>query len=265
MTVAAMSTVFPSQQPGPGLAIRPPASILSATLSQPPPRPPHSPALHSRAAAKLGFSIDSIVGGGGGQDTAPASPKREPGSPPARSPSPAHRARSRSPVYRPRSPGSPPSDSPPVSPGPAGVQLARPIPTSGAASSYLDQLAQLKAFYDSRGAAAAAAAGLGAATPPSQLPPGLGLPGLHPAVLSALPRPPGPVSLPGGLPPFLSSLPGQQLQHPGLGQQLPREYPLYPWFLNRNRFPGGEHTLFHLSRSVTTSPFTPHPSLRATL
>ena len=251
MTVAAMSTVFPSQQPGPGLAIRPPASILSATLSQPPPRPPHSPALHSRTAAKLGFSIDSIVGGGGGggQDTAPASPKREPGSPPARSPSPApgHRARSRSPVYRPRSPASPPSDSPPVSPGPAGVTLARPIPTSGAASSYLDQLAQLKAFYDSRGAAAAAAAGLGAATPPSQLPPGLGLPGLHPAVLSALPRPPGSVSLPGGLPPFLSSLPGQQLQHPGLGQQLPREYPLYPWFLNRNRFPGGEH-LFSLDQ-----------------
>ena len=250
MTVVTMS-LFPSpaaQAPGPhvtgpGLTIRPPHSILSASLTA---KSSQSLLAASQAKGKLGFSIDSIVG------DRERSPKRETASPQ----SPA--SRDRSPLYRGRSPSpgedlrrSPRSDSP-ASPG----SLVRPIPTSGAASVYLDQLAQLKAFYDSRGAAQAAAAqaaaaGLAAPSPPSGhgapptslaspglpgLPPGLGLPGLHhAAVLSALPRPPA--SLPAGLPPFLG-LPGQ---HPNLpGQQLPREYPLYPWFLNRNRFPGGK-------------------------
>ena len=225
MTVVSMS-LFPSpHSQAPSLTIRSPHSILSATLTA---KSSQSLLTASQAKGKLGFSIDSIVG------ERERSPRREePRSPASRSPrdrSPLYRGRSPSPAEdlrrSPRSPDSPPSPS-----------LVRPIPTSGA-SSYLDQLAQLKAFYESRGAAqAAAAAGLNpAASGLPGLPPGLGLPGLHhAAVLSALPRPP--VSLPTGLPPFLG-LPGQPPSLPG--QQLPREYPLYPWFLNRNRFPGGK-------------------------
>ena len=229
MTVVSMS-LFPSgHSQAPSLTIRPPHSILSATLTA---KSSQSLLTASQAKAKLGFSIDSIVG-----DRERSPRREEPQSPASRSPrdrSPLYRGRSPSPAEdrgrSPRSPDSPPSPS-----------LVRPIPTSGA-SSYLDQLAQLKAFYESRGAAqAAAAASLGPGAPPAAsglpgLPPGLGLPGLHhAAVLSALPRPP--VSLPTGLPPFLG-LPGQPPSLPG--QQLPREYPLYPWFLNRNRFPGGK-------------------------
>ena len=254
MTVVTMS-LYPSppaHHPPPSaaghLTIRPPHSILSATLTA----AKTSNSLLSASSVnkgKLGFSIDSIVG--------EKSPKREPSSP--EPPSPVSRSpRDRSPLFRARSP-SPGEDyrrSPSPSTGhyarsdsPPSPSLLRPIPTSGPLSgspsintqSYLDQLAQLKAFYDSRGAAAAAAAaGLSQAGPPASsaplLPPGLSLPGLHPAAVlqAALPRPP----VAGGLPPFLGGLPGQ---HPNLpGQQLPREYPLYPWFLNRNRFPGGK-------------------------
>ena len=222
MTVVSMS-LFPSpHSQAPGLTIRPPHSILSASLMA---KSSQSLLTASQAKGKLGFSIDSIVG------DRERSPKREePRSPASRSP------RDRSPLYRGRSP-SPAEDlrRSPRSPesSPPSPSLVRPIPTSGASTaSYLDQLAQLKAFYEARGAAA----GLSPAPAPHGLP-GLGLPGLHhAAVLSALPRPP--VSLPNGLPPFLG-LPGQPGQ-PLPGQHLPREYPLYPWFLNRNRFPGGK-------------------------
>ena len=203
-------SLFPHSQ-APGLTIRPPHSILASSLT----KSSQSLLSASQTKGKLGFSIDSIVG-----DRRPeVSPRREePHSPTSRSP------RDRSPLYRGRSPS--PED-PHRSPSPPSPSLVRPIPTSGASpASYLDQLAQLKAFYEARGAAAA---GL---TPGPPGLPGLGLPGLHhAAVLSALPRPP--VSLP----PFLG-LPGQPQPLPG--QQLPREYPLYPWFLNRNRFPGGK-------------------------
>jgi len=198
----------------------------------------------SSGKGKLGFSIDSIVGekSESSQDNL---------SSPVRSQSPVSRCRSprdRSPIYRVRSPS--PNDDYKRSPSPShGIysrsesppspSLVRPIPTSLHGSSpslintqsYLDQLASLKAIYEARG---------NPSLPPSSgspalLPPTLGIPGLHP-MLSALPRPP--TNLPGGMPPFLG-LPGQ---HPGLpGQQVPREYPLYPWFINRHRFPGGPH------------------------
>ena len=220
---------------------RPPHSILSATLSA---KSSQSLLAASNAKGKLGFSIDSIVG--------EKSPAREVQSPDnrGRSRSPLQSSpRDRSPVYRVRSP-SPNDDykrSPSPSTSPPSPSLVRPIPTSLPGSpgipttqSYLDQLQQLKAFYEARGGGGGGGGGGVAA---SLLPPGLhGLPGLHPAaVLSALPRPP---NMPGGLPPFLG-LPGQPHSLPG--QPLPREYPLYPWFINRHRFPGGE-----ISASLTS-------------
>ena len=243
MTVVTMSLYSSAQTSGhshPGhTSIRPAHSILSATLTG---NTSHSLLAASQAKGKLGFSIDSLVGD--------KSPKREPRSPEQRrggSQSP----RDRSPLYRARSPSPSEADfcrrSP--SPGtghyarsdsPPSPSLIRPIPTSGSLSgspslstqSYLDQLAQLKAF---QGAAAAVAVAAAPSSTAGLLPPGLTLPGLHPVLSAALPRPPA--NLPTGLPPFLG-LPGQ---HPSLpGQQLPREYPLYPWFLNRNRFPGGK-------------------------
>ena len=56
------------------------------------------------------------------------------------------------------------------------------------------------------------------------LPPGMAA-ALGPLGALGLPRPPPPMGLfgPGGPPP-----------------QIPREYPLYPWFISRHRFPGGE-------------------------
>ena len=232
MTVVSMS-LFPSpHSQAPGLTIRPPHSILASSLT----KSSQNLLTASQTKGKLGFSIDSIVG-----DRRPErSPRREePHSPASRSP------RDRSPLYRGRSP-SPGLEDPRRSPrspdSPPSPSLVRPIPTSGASpASYLDQLAQLKAFYEARGAAAGLAPG-----PAGPSLPGLGLPGLHhAAVLSALPRPP--VSLPTGLPPFLG-LPGQPQPLPG--QQLPREYPLYPWFLNRNRFPGGKSPSVFCLRSL---------------
>ena len=207
-----------------------PHSILSATLSA---KSSQSLLAASNGKGKLGFSIDSIVG-----DGSPARDVVTPGGG-GRSQSPIQTSpRDRSPIYRVRSP-SPADDyrrSPSPSASPPSPSLVRPIPTSIPGStalstqSYLDQLQQLKAFYEARGGGAP---GPGSTSP--LLPPGLSLPGLHPAaVLSALPRPP---NMPGPLPPFLG-LPGQPHSLPG--QPLPREYPLYPWFINRHRFPGGE-------------------------
>ena len=234
MTVASSMSLFPSHQAS--ISVRPPHSILSATLTA---KSPQNLLSASSAKNKLGFSIDSLVGDKSPKRDvhSPAGARSGSQSPVSRSPrerSPLFRGRSASPDEYRRSP-SPGTDSPP-----SPASLVRPIPTSGAGlstQSYLDQLAQLKAFYDSRGAAAAAAAGLAAppsstAAPAAPAPLGLGLslPGLPPAaVLSALPRPPA------ALPPFLG-LPGHPPSLPG----HPTTTPLYPWFLNRNRFPGGK-------------------------
>ena len=167
--------------------------------------------------AKLGFSIDSIVGVKRERSRSPTSPLRSPvrikrsWSPPA-SPtdfsltSRESRPRSRSPI-RPRS-VSPPRQT--LSP------LLRPIPTSmgGVPQSYLEQLASLKALYEGKNQ--------GMHLPPTQLlPPAFMNQGLH-----GFHRPP--------THPFLG-LPQHQLH--------PREYPLHPWFLNRHRFPLGEFIL----------------------
>ena len=169
--------------------------------------------------AKLGFSIDSIVGVKRERSRSPSPPPhRSPvrikrsWSPPA-SPSDytltgaASRPRSRSPL-RQRS-VSPPRQS--LSP------LLRPNPTSPASlpvspQTYLDQLASLKALYEAKGQ--------GLPMPPSPLLP----PGMMPHGLGGFHRPPT------SLHPFLG------LQHP----MPPREYPLHPWFINRHRFPLGK-------------------------
>ena len=141
----------------------------------------------------------------------------------------------------------------------------RPIPTSfpGGISpqTYLDHLANLKALYDQHQASQQSSPGSppgstansspltpatsGASTttasigpPPPHLPhgqPGLppGLPPGFPPGL-AFPRPGLPGS-PAGLPPMLFGPGGP----PNMSPQIPREYPLYPWFISR-RFPGGK-------------------------
>ena len=150
--------------------------------------------------------------------------------------------------------------SPQPSPHPS---LIRPIPTNGMpggsnghsnplAQSYLDHLANLKAFYDQSAAAAAINAAVSSASgnspttcSVSQGPP----PGPHPTMghmgqfgpggplgQFGLHRPPG-MGHP-GLPPMFLGGGG-----PGgtpLPPQIPREYPLYPWFISR-RFPGGKY------------------------
>jgi hypothetical protein len=145
-------------------------------------------------------------------------------------------------------------ESPPTSPGirmpPSSAFPPTSLPGGGAANlSYLDRLASLKALYDSTtkmGEAAAAAAAGG-------LPPGFpGLPG-------------SPFNLPHGLPPaMLAGLPPRLPGLPGLpdmrGQMIPppREYPLYPWFINRHRFPGGEFFSGILSRVYKVLLFLDH-------
>ena len=251
-------------------------SILSATLTA---RSTASLlAASNNAKGKLGFSIDSIVGinSNSSSNTSDSSIIR--GGWPIRtvtnsssSPPP----RDRSPLYRPASspPVSPPpsaadytnggrrssspnslhhnrsSDSsppPPVSPPlPSQRCLVRPIPTTtngggvssflGSPQSYLDQLASLKAFYEStasRGGPPNNSA-MGGGGPPL-MHPGLLPPGLHP-MLSGLQQQQRP---PGGLPAFLGGPPSHH-HHPVLPPHLPREYPLYPWFIHRHRFPGG--------------------------
>ena len=125
MTVAAMS-LYPSHQAS--MAVRPPHSILSATLSA---RSPPSLLSTSSAKGKLGFSIDSIVG----EKTEPKSEETAASPPRCQSP------RDRSPIYRVRSP-SPNEDykrSPSPNHGgiysrsespPSPASLVRPIPTS---------------------------------------------------------------------------------------------------------------------------------------
>ena len=233
MTLVNMS-LFPSHLSSPSLlpsAPRPSlfsapsamtSSILSATLSA------RSTVLESSATkSKLGFSIDSIVGQN--------SSRRRSLSPRSSSPITAERSpRDRSPIYR-RSPSPDYRRSP--SPGgltysrsdspPSPSMIMRPIPTSvsgGGAGpsllnpqSYLDQLASLKAFYEAKQNA----------SPPPMMPANLPMHGLHP-MLAGLPRP--------GLPGLL----GGGGHHPGMPPHMvPREYPLYPWFINRHRFPGG--------------------------
>lgn len=198
---------------------------------------------------KLGFSIDSIVGHSAPRPQSPGvSP---PASPcdvkPRLSPSPPARC---SPRDRSRSPPRPRSVSPPTSPQ---SSLYRPTPTSLPSSPALtahhllqDQLAQLKAFYDAKGAGMGPSLG-GPGGGAGLLPPGLAQ-HLGPASLPGLLPRPGP---PSSLPPFLG-LPGAGGQFPGspLGPHpapIPREYPLHPWFINRHRFPLGKLTKFKLT------------------
>ena len=78
MTVVSMS-LFPSgHSQAPSLTIRPPHSILSATLTA---KSSQSLLTASQAKAKLGFSIDSIVG-----DRERSPRREEPQSPASRSP-----------------------------------------------------------------------------------------------------------------------------------------------------------------------------------
>ena len=143
-----------------------------------------------------------------------------------------------------------PSSSSPTSPS-----LVRPIPTSLGGSgtglpltaqSYLDHLATFKALYDQSagsqgppGIPATSGAQVLANGPPAGSPlhphfhPGLGGPLGHLGL-----RPPGPLGGAPGMPPlpFLGGAGGG----PGaIPPQIPREYPLYPWFISR-RFPGGK-------------------------
>lgn len=145
--------------------------------------------------------------------------------------------------------------------------LVRPIPTNGGglsanpnnpngghplAQSYLDHLANLKAFYDQSAAlsAAASSASSGGTTTCSisQGPP----PAPHPTMgghMGHLGGPLGPLGIPRppglghpGIPPLFLAGGGPGSAMP---PQIPREYPLYPWFISR-RFPGGERLLLLL-------------------
>eukprot|EP00090_Calanus_glacialis_P046536 TRINITY_DN9196_c0_g1_i1.p1 TRINITY_DN9196_c0_g1~~TRINITY_DN9196_c0_g1_i1.p1 ORF type:complete len:347 (-),score=44.08 TRINITY_DN9196_c0_g1_i1:427-1467(-) len=205
----------------------------------------------SEIKSKLGFSIDSIVGHSEARSQSPQSPPSHspqrpwsplrPSSPSdvkplirhSVSPSQLSPPYSRSPRQRSRSPlrqrsVSPPRQSPsPVSPH---SSIYRPTPTSipsspSLAQSYLqDQLASLKAFYEAKGQSVPLPGN-------PLLPHGMGFP----------PSLPGFPRHPSSLPPFLG-LPGSQFQpsHP-MNPQIPREYPLHPWFINRHRFPLGHH------------------------
>eukprot|EP00095_Tigriopus_kingsejongensis_P009537 maker-scaffold260_size234135-snap-gene-1.14 protein:Tk09537 transcript:maker-scaffold260_size234135-snap-gene-1.14-mRNA-1 annotation:"empty spiracles" len=168
------------------------------------------------------------------------------------------RSRSRSPLIDPdrRSPPSPQSStsahrlsnsgSPPVSPS-----LVRPIPSMAPGlrdlpnlsgfpplpQSYIDQLANLKAIYERNGEMKSSQGGMTPTSIPSSMSHGHPL---HPALSNAL----GPAGLmglhrPPSLPPMF--LGGGGGGPSPMGQHIPREYPLYPWFLSRNRFPGGPH------------------------
>lgn len=252
-----------------------PFGLLSGSPRSPPTGSPSSNnaslSFHRMAAAAMAAAQAAAAGG--------QAPGVSP--PPTRGRS---RSRSRSPDFESRkrrcsssSPSHPrPSSSSPnppssssqlgASPQPSSQppSLIRPIPTNGGlpgtsngglplAQSYLDHLANLKAFYDQSAAAAISAAVSSSGNSPttcsiSQGPP----PGPHPALghLGPLGGPLGHLGLhrpPGmghpGLPPMFLGGGG-----PGgtpLPPQIPREYPLYPWFISR-RFPGGEFRSFIL-------------------
>ena len=220
----------------------------------------------SQSKSKLGFSIDSIVGNESSKlrDSLNMSPTDL--TTKVNHPS---RSRSRSP---PRSKSTSPATSPPPS-SEGSAPLVRPIPTSfpGGISpqTYLDQLAHLKAIYEqhqqqnlnqhspgspnstptsppatsttpsttSLGGSAGpttSTASIGP-PPPHGLPPGPLPPGFPPGF--AFPRPGGLPGAPPGLPPLLFGAGGPG--GPQIPPQIPREYPLYPWFISR-RFPGGK-------------------------
>ena len=232
MTLSNMSTVYPSPH-------HPAPTITSSTH--------HQTELFASSKAKLGFSIDSIVGVKRERSPSP------PGSPPAGR-SPVRIKRSWSPVgpgtaaacsspddlavSRPSalqlspssvSPPRPRSVSPPrhnlspllrhaqqpPPPAAASAHAAAAAAAAGLSPSYLEQLSSLRALYEAKGQVP---------LPPTHL--------LAPGLLQGLPGLPraGPPSLP----PFLHGLPGAG------GQLPPREYPLHPWFLNRHRFPLGK-------------------------
>ncbi|CAB4068815.1 EMX [Lepeophtheirus salmonis] len=180
----------------------------------------------------------------------------------------AHVSRRSSSPTRSSSPASPPMRSTPGSPPPLSPPLIRPIPTS--AQSYLDQIASLKAFYDQSHHNFAQAQQQLVKGPPSSPPEGIPssvmssssstcstttsapsstspaptshLPHTHPPPggmvgapgMMGLPRPPHGLP-PSGLPPVFLGAAG------AMHHQIPREYPLYPWFISRHRFPGGPH------------------------
>jgi hypothetical protein len=137
--------------------------------------------------------------------------------------------------------------------------------------SYLDHIGAIKAIYDRNMAAAQAAQAMQAAaashaantTPPpcssapSSTSPPVSSSSSPPTSSSSQgpPLPPTQQGLGGGFPPGMAAalsghLGGLGMPRPppmfhiGAGgphhQQIPREYPLYPWFISRHRFPGGE-------------------------
>ncbi len=270
--------MFPASSPPPRRLLvaaptpaSPCTSILSATLTA---HRSSSTLLSSVASkGKLGFSIDSIVGNSNSNNSnnrsdviSTWSAASSSSSPPARDRSPLSRPDHFSPSASPP-PVSPPlsSDygrrSPPPSPhfhhnrssdsspppppaSPPQRSLVRPIPTTtgggallGSPQSYLDQLASLKAFYEST--ASRSAHHPSPHNGPPLLHPGLLPPGLHP-MLSGLQRPGGGLFLGGG----------QPQHHPAMPPHLPREYPLYPWFIHRHRFPGGEFGILFILYTV---------------
>ena len=145
----------------------------------------------------------------------------------------------------------------PTSASPTSPSLVRPIPTSLGGSgnglpltaqSYLDHLATFKALYDQSAGSQGPPGSPATSSAPSLLPngPPAGSPlhpnPFHPGMGGPLGplgmRPPGPLGGGPGMPhlPFLGG-PGHG---PGaIPPQIPREYPLYPWFISR-RFPGGK-------------------------
>ena len=221
----------------------------------------HSPTILGGSASKrkgLGFSIDSIVGqrenngSSSGGDRSPPSRSVSPPVDVSSSPPPLfhrHMGLDHSPPPRPSSsehhhrlPSPSPvnlsssrlsqdaasgGESPPTSPGIRMPPSAFP-PTSLPGNmnlSYLDRLASLKALYDSTAKIGEAAAAGGGLPPGFPMPRPLGLPpGINPMMM--------------GLPP---RLPGFPMMPDGRGPMIPPQYesPLYPWFINRHRFPGG--------------------------
>ena len=219
-------------------------NLINRRISSPPPHPsnslsPQLPEGHNKS--------DNAIG-----TTRSRSPSRSP-------PSDDKRGSSASPVS-PQPSGAAgigghrlsPTSSSPTSP----TSLVRPIPTSLGGSgtglpltaqSYLDHLATFKALYDQSagsqgppGSPVTSGAPILTNGPPVGSPlhhphfhPGLGGPLGHLGI-----RPPGPLGGAPGMPPlpFLGGAGGG----PGaIPPNIPREYPLYPWFISR-RFPGGK-------------------------